>query len=81
VIKKEVKKILKYTALATEIQCMWKLQQPEVIPVITGATGTICEPLRKYLSNIPGKCDFKELQKTDTLHTHTHTHTLWKVVM
>ena len=80
VIKKEVEKILKYTAFAIEIQCMWNVQT-EVIPVIIGSTGTICESFRKYLSNIPEKCDFKELQKTDTLGTAhvracTHTYSL-----
>ena len=40
VIKKEVEKILKYTAFAIEIRHMWNVQT-EVIPVIIGATGTI----------------------------------------
>jgi hypothetical protein len=74
--KNEVEKILKYTALAIEIQHIWHVQT-EVIPVIIVATGTICEPFRKYLSNIPEKCDFKLPQKTDSLgtaYTHTHTH-------
>jgi hypothetical protein len=76
VMKKEVEKNLKYTAFAIEIQRMWNVQT-EVIPVIIGATGTICESFRKYFSNIPEKCDFKDLQKTDTLGTaHAHTHTL-----
>jgi hypothetical protein len=43
-----------------------------VIPVITGATGTISKSFRKYLSNIPGKHKIKELQKTYIVHcTHT----------
>jgi hypothetical protein len=42
---------------------MWNVKA-KVIPVITGATGTISESLREYLSNIPGKGEFKELQKT-----------------
>jgi hypothetical protein len=33
----------------------------KAIPVITGATGTISESFRKYLSNIPGKHEIKEL--------------------
>ena len=32
----------------------------KVIPVLTGATGTISKSLRKYLSNIPGKHKMKE---------------------
>jgi hypothetical protein len=31
------------------------------IPVITGATITISKLFRKYLSNIPGKHEIKEL--------------------
>jgi hypothetical protein len=49
-----LEKILKYKNLITGIQCMWNMKA-KVIPVITGATGTISESLRQYLSNIPGK--------------------------
>jgi hypothetical protein len=41
----------------------------KVIPVIIGATGTISKSFRKYLSNIPGKHEVKELQKTAILGT------------
>jgi hypothetical protein len=40
---------------------MWNVKA-KVIPVITGATGTISKSLRKYLSNIPGKHEIKGLQ-------------------
>jgi predicted enzyme involved in methoxymalonyl-ACP biosynthesis len=39
-IKKETKMILKYEDLTIEMQCMWNIKT-EVIPVITGAIGTI----------------------------------------
>jgi hypothetical protein len=39
---------------------MWDVKA-KVIPVIIGATGTISELLRQYLSNIPGKQEIKEL--------------------
>jgi len=39
------------------------------MPVIIGATGTISESLRQYLSNTPGKHEFKELKKTTILGT------------
>jgi len=50
----------------------------KVIPVITGVTGTISKSLRHYLSNIPGKHEIKELQKTAILGT---AHILRKVPM
>ena len=63
-IKKEAEKILKYKDLTIEIQRMWK-----VIPVIIEATGTISKSFRKYISNIPGNHEVKELQKTAILGT------------
>ena len=68
VIKKEAEKILKYRDLAVEIQRMWKVKT-RVIPVIIGATETISKSFRKYISNIPGNHEVKELQKTATLGT------------
>ena len=50
----------------------------KVIPVIKGATGTISESFRKYVSNIPGKHEVKELQKTAILGT---AHILRKVLI
>jgi len=50
----------------------------EVIPVMIRATGTISESFRKYVRNIPGKHDVKELQKTAILGT---AHILRKVLM
>jgi len=71
VIKKEAEKILKYEDLTIEIPCMWNVKT-KVIPVIIVATGTISKSFRKYVSNIPGKHEVKELQKTAhcTLHTY-----------
>jgi len=47
---------------------MWNVKT-KVIPVIRGATGTISKPFRKYMSNIPGNHEVKELRKTDILGT------------
>jgi len=49
-----------------------------VIPVIIGGTGTISTSFRKYVSDIPGNHDVKELQKTVILGT---SHILQKVLM
>jgi len=49
VIKKKAERILKYEELIIEIQCMWTVRA-KVIPLITGATGTISKSLRQYLS-------------------------------
>jgi heme/copper-type cytochrome/quinol oxidase subunit 2 len=40
-----------------------------IIIIIIGATGTISKSFRKYVSDIPGKHDVKELQKTAILGT------------
>ena len=48
-----------------------------VIPVIIGATGTISKSFRKYISDIPGNHEVKELQKTAILGT---SHILRKVL-
>ena len=55
---------------------MWNVKT-RVIPVIIGATGTISISFRKYVSDIPGNHDVKELQKTAILDT---THILRKVL-
>ena len=68
VIKKEAEKILKYKDLTLEIQRMWKVKT-RVIPVIIGATGTVSKSFRKYISNILGNHEVKELQKTAILGT------------
>jgi hypothetical protein len=76
VIKKEAERILKYKDLTIEIQRMWKVKT-RVIPVIIGATGVISKSFRKYISNIPGNHEVKELQKTAKLDT---VHILRKVL-
>jgi hypothetical protein len=75
--KKEAEKILIYKHLTIEIQLMWNVTT-NVISVIIGATGTISKSLRKYLSNVPGKHEMKEVHKTVILGT---AHILQKVLM
>jgi len=77
VIKKEAEKFLKYKDLTIEIQRMWNVKT-KVIPVIRWATGTTSKSFRKYVSNVPGKREVKELQKTAILGT---AHILRKVLM
>jgi len=68
VIEKETEKILIYKDLTIEIQRMWNVRT-KAIPVIIGATGAISKLFREYVSNIPGKHEVKELQKTAILGT------------
>jgi pectate lyase len=77
VIKKEAQKILKCKDLTIELQRMLNVKT-KVTAVIIGATGTISTSFRKYVSNIPGKHEVKELQKTAILGT---AHILRKVLM
>ena len=77
VIKKEAEKVLKYKDITIEIQRMWNIKT-NVIPVIKGATGTISKSFKKYVSNIPGKHEVKELLKTAIFGT---AHILRKVLM
>jgi hypothetical protein len=76
VIKKEAEKILKYIDLIIETQRMWNVKT-KVILVIIGATVTISKSFRKYVSNISGNHEVKELQKTAILGT---AHILRKVL-
>jgi len=55
---------------------MWNVKT-RVIPVIIGTTGTISKSFRKYVSDITGNHDVKELQKTAILGT---AHILRKVL-
>jgi len=55
---------------------MWNVKT-KVIPVIIGATEIISKAFRKYVSNIPGNHEVKELQKTAILGT---AHILPKVL-
>jgi len=50
---------------------MWNVKT-KVIPAIIGATGTVSKSFRKYVSDIAGKHEVKELQKTAILGT-AHT--------
>jgi hypothetical protein len=47
---------------------MWNVKT-KVIPVIIVATGTISKSFRKYVNNILGNHEVKELQKTAILGT------------
>jgi hypothetical protein len=55
---------------------MWNVKT-RVIPVIIGATGTISKSFRKYVSNITGNREVREIQKTAILCT---AHILRKVL-
>ena len=74
--QRSFREILKYNDLTIGIQPMWNVKA-RVIPVMTGATGTISKSFRKYVSDIPGNHDVKELQKTAILGT---AHVLRKVL-
>jgi diphthamide synthase (EF-2-diphthine--ammonia ligase) len=47
---------------------MWNVKT-KVIPVIIGATGTNSKSFRKYVRNMPGNHEVKELQKSAIMGT------------
>jgi hypothetical protein len=55
---------------------MWNVKA-KVIPIVIGATGAILKSFRKYVSNILGNHEVKELQKTAILG---NAHILRKVL-
>ena len=59
---------------------MWNVKA-KVIPVITGATGTISKPLRQYLSNVQGKHEIKEMKKKKKAAILVTAHILRKVLI
>jgi hypothetical protein len=75
--KKSVIIIIIYENLTVYVKRMWNLET-KMIPVITGATGTISKSLKQYLSFIPGKHEVKKLQTTAIFGT---AHKLRKVLM
>jgi len=56
---------------------MWSVKIT-MTPVLNGATGSTSQSFRKYLRNIPGKHEVKELQQSAVLGT---AHILPKVLM
>jgi len=75
--KKEAEKILKHKDLTIYTERMRSLKT-KVIPVLNGEIGSTSKSFRKYLSNMPGKHEVKELQKTAVLGT---AHVLREVLM
>jgi hypothetical protein len=71
VIQRGAERILKYKDPTVEIQRMWNVKAKET-PVITGGDWNHFKPLTQYLSNVPGKHEITELQKTAILCT-SHT--------
>ena len=61
--------IIKYKDLITEIQCMWNVK---------ANVTAILKSLRRYLSNIPGEHEIKELPTTVILGS---AHILQNVLM
>jgi hypothetical protein len=70
-IRKEAKNILKYKDLTIEIQCMWNINA-KIIPLKTGATGTVSKSFRQDLNIIPGKHEIKKVHKKQYGALHTY---------
>ena len=70
-INKDAERILKCEDLTAEIQRIWNVRT-KVIPVITGAAGTISKSFRKHLSNITGNTNSRNYIKQPYWHWHTY---------
>lgn len=73
---KVVEKLSKYKDLEIETERMWGMKS-KTIPVVIGALGVIKKGTGKYINEIPGKTQLRELQKTTLLGT---AHILRKVL-
>ena len=67
-MKKEDEKILKHKDLTIETQNVWNIKKSHTSNN-GGNWNHLKKWFRKYLSNIPGKREIKELQKTAMLVT------------
>jgi len=76
-IKRDAERTVKYKDVIIDIQRMWNVPA-KMIPVITGASGTISESFRQYLTNVDREHEIKGVQKTTILDT---AYILWKVLM
>jgi hypothetical protein len=75
-VQKDAEKKLKYKIFCIGIQRMWNMK-PEIVPIITGATGIVAKGLRRKLEIIKGKHSIDSLQKTAILGT---SHIIRKVL-
>jgi hypothetical protein len=63
VVQKEVENKLKYKSLCTEIQRIWNVQCV-IVPLVSGATGTVTKGLKKNLEAVVEKHSIYSVQKT-----------------
>ena len=64
--KKERWEYFNYKNLTTEMECLWNVKT-EVIPLKLEATGIIPKSFIKYMNNVMGKHEIKEVQKAAIL--------------
>ena len=64
--KRELEKIVKYQVLAGEIRKIWNVST-KVIPIVTGALGTVTDRLEQYLKDIGVTTRIELIQKSTLL--------------
>ena len=67
--KKEEEKCNNYCDLKYEIARMWRMKDVEVIPVVTGALGTVTKQFKKWIQKLELKITVEMLQKPCLLGT------------
>ena len=66
---KEKEKIENYQDLKRELKRIWKLRRVTVVPIITGALGTVSKDIEKWLAEFGVTCRLESLQRAFLLGT------------
>uniref|UniRef100_A0A0L8HMU9 Uncharacterized protein n=1 Tax=Octopus bimaculoides TaxID=37653 RepID=A0A0L8HMU9_OCTBM len=78
VSRKECEKRSHYKSLQIEIAKMWK-RCTTIIPVVIGALGMIKKGSEKYIKQLPGDSNLRELQKITLMDLQIEITNIWKL--
>ena len=67
--EKEKEKVGKYQDLEREIRRLWELRNVEIVPVVTGAHGSVSTEFYRWMGKLGITCNVGVMQKTALLRT------------